>query len=59
MIPQSPRKDFLNDKEEGQWIKYHENGQIREIINYKSGILNGIRLLIDKKGKIKGTRVLF
>ena len=43
---------FLNDLEDGLWVKYHDNGQVREIVQYKAGKLDGIRLSLNKKGKL-------
>ena len=43
---------FLENVEDGQWIKYHENGQIRELVNYKEGKLHGLRVVINKRGKL-------
>mgnify|MGYP001194628137 FL=1 len=44
---------FVDDLEDGLWIKYHKNGKIREIVNYLKGDLHGLRLLITKHGKLK------
>ena len=49
----SEEGSFVNDLEDGLWIKYHQNGQIREIVNYLDGKLYGLRVLITKQGKIK------
>jgi len=43
---------FVNNVEDGLWIKYHDNGQVREIIHYKNGKLDGVRISISKKGKL-------
>ena len=42
----------LNDVEDGLWIKYHDNGQVRELLNYNQGQLDGIRIVISNKGKL-------
>ena len=43
---------FLDDKEDGLWVKYHDDGIIREIANYTLGKLDGVKILLDKKGKL-------
>ena len=43
---------FINDLEDGLWIKYHDNGQVRELVQYKEGELSGVRISINKKGKL-------
>ena len=48
----SEKGSFLDDKEEGIWLKYHEEGIIREVVNYKYGKIHGIRIVLDKKGKL-------
>ena len=34
------------------WVKFHNNGNIREIVNFKDGLIYGTRILLDKKGKL-------
>ena len=43
---------FIDDKEDGMWVKFHNNGNIREIVNFKDGLIYGTRILLDKKGKL-------
>ena len=46
-------KGFFNDDEEsGMWARFHDNGIIREIVNYREGLSHGTRILLDKKGKL-------
>ena len=33
--------NFLNDKKNGSWKKYHDNGKLWEKINYKINIKHG------------------
>ncbi len=49
----SEEGSFVNDLEDGLWIKYHDNTQIREVLYFSQGLLNGLKLSIDKKGKLK------
>ena len=28
---------FIDDKEDGMWVRFHNNGNIREIVNFKDG----------------------
>ena len=44
---------FVNDKEDGFWVRFHDIGIVREIINYKNGLVNGTRVLIDNRGKLQ------
>ena len=44
---------FLDDKENGLWEKFHDNGIIREIVYYKKGLIDGVRIVLDKKGKLQ------
>ena len=44
---------FLDDKENGLWEKFHDNGIIREILYYKKGLIDGVRIVLDKKGKLQ------
>ena len=48
----SEQGSFTNNLEEGVWIKYHDNGKVREISYYKAGKLDGYRLSISKKGQL-------
>ncbi|MAQ70321.1 MAG: hypothetical protein CMD23_04420 [Flavobacteriales bacterium] len=43
---------FLDNQEHGLWVKYHENGQVRELLNYRNGKLDGVRVAINKRGKL-------
>ena len=43
---------FINDLEDGLWVKYHDNGQVRELAQYQEGKLSGCRISINKKGKL-------
>ena len=44
---------FVDDKENGLWTKFHDSGIVREVVSYKNGLIEGVRVVIDKKGKLK------
>jgi len=43
---------YINNKNEGHWTHYYNNGKIRLDLYYQSGMLNGILSAYDEKGNI-------
>lgn len=43
----------LDDKRNGEWIKYYKNGTVEIICNYKAGLLTGDYKLFYKNGNTK------
>lgn len=44
---------YINDKRDGIWKAYYQNGNIRENFNYKNGELKGDFYLYYENGKLK------
>ena len=42
---------FKNGKKEGNWVSYHDNGQLLEKGNYKNGKQEGIWILYNTNGE--------
>ena len=43
--------EFINGKKHGEWLTYHQNGQLSELINYKDGKWHGLRELFYPNGQ--------
>jgi antitoxin component YwqK of YwqJK toxin-antitoxin module len=43
---------YVNDKKEGLSYYYHDNGKIKEVLNYKNGKRNGSGREFDQEGKV-------
>ncbi|MGL5965174.1 MAG: toxin-antitoxin system YwqK family antitoxin [Fusobacteriaceae bacterium] len=47
VINESDREFYKNGKPHGRWISFYENGNLKSIENWKSGILNGKHILYN------------
>ena len=47
------QNNYMNGKFEGEWIEYHENGQLKIKRNYKDGKLEGKSLWYHKNGQLE------
>ena len=47
------QKNYINGKFEGEWLEYHENGQLKIKRNYKDGKLEGQSLWYHKNGQLE------
>ena len=45
---------YLNGKQDGKWISFYKNGNIKSIINWKDGKLNGKSIEYYKNGNLMG-----
>ena len=43
---------FKNGIKNGEWLIYHENGQLRSKENYTDGVWDGLREYYDKSGQL-------
>ena len=43
---------YLNGKQDGKWISFYKNGNIKSIINWKDGKLNGKAYEYYENGKV-------
>ena len=41
---------YLNGKQDGKWISFYKNGNIKSIINWKDGKLNGKYIIYENNG---------
>ena len=44
------KTDFMNDKLEGKWLEYYDNGRARRVCNYVNGVLSGRYLEYNECG---------
>lgn len=49
---------YLNGKQDGKWISFYKNGNIKSIVNWKDGKLNGKYIIYEKNGK-KSTETIY
>ena len=47
------QNNYMNGKFEGEWLEYHENGQLKIKRNYKDGKLEGESLWYHKNGQLE------
>ena len=47
------QKNYINGKFEGEWLEYHENGQLKIKRNYKDGKLEGESLWYHKNDQLE------
>ena len=46
------------ERKDGEWLSYHENGQLEEKVNFQDGILHGLQEVYDKNGQLLEERFL-
>lgn len=44
--------NIIDYKQEGEWKKFHKNGEVREIIHYKNGNRNGVYKYFNENGNL-------
>ena len=49
---------YLNGKQDGKWISFYKNGNIKSIINWKDGKLNGKYIIYENNG-MKSTETVY
>ena len=53
-MAQESNEDSSQTIEDGPVTKYHENGILKELSHYKDSKKNGLEIIIDKKGYLRG-----
>lgn len=49
---------YLNGKQDGKWIEFYRNGNIKSIINWKNGKLDGKYIIYENNG-MKATETIY
>ena len=49
---------YLNGRQDGKWISFYKNGNIKSIVNWKDGKLNGKYIIYENNG-MKSTETVY
>ena len=49
---------YLNGRQDGKWISFYKNGNIKSIVNWKDGKLNGKYVIYESNGR-KSTETIY
>ena len=49
---------YLNGRQDGKWISFYKNGNIKSIVNWKDGKLNGKYVIYESDGR-KSTETIY